>query len=114
MLTAIAAEVDAKRIEAGEHASCLFEKVEMAEAPLSPEEAMEKWADLRKEVQAKSSGLRGRVERDIRMLPKKEVVAVKSLRKQKERVKEEQSKIPEGFTSKGIPLVMIGDDDDDD
>ncbi|KAH0294244.1 hypothetical protein KCU62_g681, partial [Aureobasidium sp. EXF-3399] len=114
MLAAIAAEVDAKRIEAGEHVSCLFEKVEMTEAPLSPEEAMEKWVDLRKEVQSKRSGLRGRVERDIRMLPKKEVAAVKSLKEQKERVKEEQNKMSEGFTSKGIPLVMIGDDDDDD
>lgn len=122
MLSAIAADVDASRIEAGEHASCLFEKVEMTEAPLSPEEAMEKWVSLRKEVQSKRSGLRGRKKRDIRMLPKKmvgldlgETVAVNSVKEETEKygVNEEQDKEPECVTSQGIPLVMIDEDDDD-
>lgn len=120
MLADIAAEVDTKRIEAGEHVTCLFEKVEITDAPLSPEEAMEKWVVLRKQVKTKTSGLRGRKKRDIRMLPKEmvelrlgEKVVVKSGNEEhKEYVKEEQDKEPERTTSKGIPLVMIDDDDD--
>lgn len=110
MLSTIEKEVDAKRVEAGEHVSCLFEKVEMTEAPLSPEEAMEKWVVLRKEVKTKTSGLRGRKKRDIRMLPKKDIVAIKSV-KEETSFKEEQDKKPEMVTSEEIPFVMIDDDD---
>lgn len=88
------------------------------EAPLSPEEAMEKWVETRKEVEGKRSGLRGRKKLEVRMLPKKtggsnEKVETESVEEEKRGFKEDQDKKPERVTSKGIPLVMIDDDDDD-
>jgi hypothetical protein len=117
MLQAIAAEVDAKRIETGEHTSCLFEEVEIQEARLSFEEAAQKWEMIRAEVATKTSGLRGKAKPKAIMLPKmmdalKKKVAVESVMEVEESfwVKEEQE--PEMVTSKRIPLLMIDDDDD--
>ena len=119
MLAAIAAEIDTQRINAGEHVSCLFEEAaeEMRET-LSPEEAMEKWVGLRQEVASKTSGLRGRAKSEVRMLPKK--LVSEKVKIGKERVIEiedspevEEAGVPEMVTSKGVPFVMIDDDDDD-
>jgi hypothetical protein len=119
MLADIAAEVDARRISTGEHVSCLFEEAEeMQETPLSPEEAAEQWETLRAEIANKTSGLRGKARPEVRMLPKnmaveEEKVVVESVIEIKEDPEDEEGEEPEMLTSKGIPFVMIDDDDDD-
>lgn len=119
MLADVAAEVDARRIETGEHVSCLFEEAEeMQETPLSPEEAAEQWEVLRAEIATKTSGLRGKARPEVRMLPKElalseEKVVVERVVEVKESPGDEEDEEPEMLTSKGIPFVMIDDDDDD-
>jgi hypothetical protein len=115
MLRDIAAEVDAKRIDSGEHVSCLFEEEEMQEPRLSYEEAAEKWEVLRAEVASKTSGLRGKAQPKVRMLPKKmDVLEKKKMLQDVVEVEEkywsEEDEVPEMVTSKGIPVVMIDDD----
>jgi hypothetical protein len=115
MLQAITAEIDAKRVDSGEHVSCLFEEVEMPEARLSFEEAAERWEMIRAEVATKTSGLRGKAKPRVRMLPKtgdefeEEKITTKKVVEVEESfwVKEEEEH--ETVTSKGIPFVMIDD-----
>jgi hypothetical protein len=115
MLQTIAAEVDANRISSGEHVSCLFEEEMIHEPSLSYEEAAEKWEVLRAEVASKTSGLRGKPQPKIRMLPKKMDVLEKKRMLQdvvevEEKYWSEEDEVPEMVTSKGIPVVMIDDD----
>jgi hypothetical protein len=115
MLQSITAEVDAKRIDSGEHVSCRFEEEEIHEPSLSFEEAAEKWEILRAEVATKTSGLRGKAQPKVKMLPKKmDVLEKKGMLQDVVEVEEkywsEEDEVPEMVTSEGIPVVMIDDD----
>lgn len=119
MLADVAAEVDSRRFSTGEHVSCLFEEAEeMQDTPLFSEEAAEQWEVLRAEIATKTSGLRGKARPEVRMLPKtlaleEEKIVMERVVEVKESPGDEEDEEPEMLTSKGVPLVMIDDEDDD-
>lgn len=111
MLEAAAQDVDARRIDQGEHVSCLFEEAaEIEETPLSQEEAAEKWETTRREIAAKVCGVRGKSKPEVKMLPKKMALVEESVVD----LASEMNLAPEVVASKGIPFIVLDDDDDDD
>ncbi|KAH0364373.1 hypothetical protein KCU65_g6780, partial [Aureobasidium melanogenum] len=110
MLEAAAQETDAKRIRDGEHVSCLFEEAQ--EIPLSPEEAAQAWETTKREIAAKSSGLRRKSKLKVTMVPKE-------MARRDEKVEVVESVVdlardvdvaPEMLTSKGLPVIVLDDD----
>ncbi|KAH0345719.1 hypothetical protein KCU81_g4273, partial [Aureobasidium melanogenum] len=110
MLETAAQETDAKRIRDGEHVSCLFEEAQ--ETPLSPEEAAEVWETTKREIAAKTSGLRGKPKSKVTMVPTK-------MARRDEKIEIEESVIDlardvdvasEMLTSNGLPVMVIDDD----
>lgn len=110
MLETAAQKIDAKRIRDGEHVSCLFEEAQ--ETLLSPEEAAEAWETTKREIAAKTSGLRGKAKSKVTMVPTK-------MARRDEKVGIEESVVDlardvdvalESLSSKGLPVIVIDDD----
>lgn len=111
MLEAAAQEVDARRIKQGQHVSCLFEEKYIEETSLSSEEAAEKWEDMKREITAKVSGLRGKPKPKVMMVPKIALSNEKIL--DEEGVVDLAGKVnlvPEMVDSKRVSVTMLEDD----